>query len=218
MTTLRLKRNNEGFSLVELMVSIALGLFVVIGVLSIFATTAKSNHDTLKATRLHQDLRAVMDLMARDIRRAGYWRTAISSVDGGPQNPFRLNDPGKLTGQPEDSCLTYSYDLNGDMNIDSNENHGFRLNTGSVQMAKSDGDCNNGDWERVTDQEASTITGLEFAVNSRLLNVDGASNAAGTIRVREVKIELSGELKDDSSVSRTLTQTVRVQTDLYTPP
>lgn len=65
-----------GFSLVELMIGLAAGLFLLAGVVGIFAMSLQSNSINLKMTRLNQDLRSAMDLMQRELRRAGYWHLA----------------------------------------------------------------------------------------------------------------------------------------------
>ncbi len=72
--------NSGGFSLVELMIGITLGLIIISGVLGVFSSTVKNQSDNLKMSRLNQELRAVMDVMARDIRRAGYWGLAADAT------------------------------------------------------------------------------------------------------------------------------------------
>lgn len=71
---------HSGFSLVELMIGLTLGLIIISGVLGIFSNTVKNQSDNLKMSRLNQELRAVMDVMARDIRRAGYWAPAADAT------------------------------------------------------------------------------------------------------------------------------------------
>lgn len=85
--------NQKGFSLVELLVGLAAGLTLLSGVIGIFSATVGSTGYNLKMTRLNQELRTVMDLMARDIRRAGYWGKA---VDAG--RPSGKLTPSALTG------------------------------------------------------------------------------------------------------------------------
>lgn len=66
----------HGLSLVELMIAVALGLMVLGVVISVFWNTLQSNKKALRMARLVQELRAVTDVMARDLRRAGYWKLA----------------------------------------------------------------------------------------------------------------------------------------------
>lgn len=59
-----------GFTLVELMVAMVLGLIVVGAVLALVLSVMKSNRQTIQATRLTQELRSVMAVVANDLRRA----------------------------------------------------------------------------------------------------------------------------------------------------
>ncbi len=73
-------RQNDGFSMVELLVALATGLFLLAGVMGIFTSSLSSQGSTLKMTRLNQELRNTMDLMAREIRRSGYWHMAADAA------------------------------------------------------------------------------------------------------------------------------------------
>ncbi len=213
-----------GFSLVELMVSIAVGLVVLAGITTMFAHNVKAGGDAMKMARLNQELQAVMSLMTRDIRRAGYWGNASSSIgpDTSNTNPFTLDTPGTLSGEAANSCITFSYDRNGNGSItsDPDERLGFRLISLAVQARKSSASgaaCTDGDWERITDPATTEITGLTFALAAENVDIDGARPATSNIIVREVTITLSGRLRRDTAVSRTLRDTVRVHNDLYQP-
>jgi prepilin-type N-terminal cleavage/methylation domain-containing protein len=70
----------RGFSLVELMIALTLGLVVMGGALSIVVSTLTTNTEALKITRLNQELRAVMMMLTRDLRRAGHWGLASEIV------------------------------------------------------------------------------------------------------------------------------------------
>ncbi len=172
----------HGFSLVELMISITVGLVVLGGVVSIFSSSVKSNADALRMTRLNQELQATMSMMTRDIRRAGYWGNAtnaigsllVSGVETRPNtNPF--DDPvtrvvtGNHGTEPTNSCITYSYDRNGDGNINSspNERFGFRLRSGAVEFREGGAACTAVGWERITDERSTRITLLQFTLSSQ---------------------------------------------------
>ena len=65
-------KNEKGFSLIELMMALAIGMVITASIGSLFGRLVKHNADVLKMTRLNQDLRASMLLMSNNIRRAGY--------------------------------------------------------------------------------------------------------------------------------------------------
>jgi prepilin peptidase dependent protein B len=123
------KYKQRGFTLIELMISIVIGLIVLAAVISMFVTMIKSDNDNLKSIRLNQELRAAMSLITRNIRRAGAnQNAAVNSSTTPPTNPFsslaggtRLTITVNQQGIPN-SCITYSYDANDG----SNELYGYR--------------------------------------------------------------------------------------------
>ncbi len=229
----------SGFSLVELMVSVAIGLVVLGGVVGIFASSVKGNADALKMTRLNQELQAVMGMMTRDIRRAGYWGNATSAI-GPPATFASNNNPFTLDAPSPDSCneprvdcgpsITFSYDINGDgiPTSSPNECFGFRLGSGVLQSRTSGGSCGTDSWEGITDGDSVQITQLLFTLKSQPpIDIDGPATPSppgvcvtgcgtSTINVREVQITLSGWLKNDTSVTREIIETVRIRNDLWT--
>ncbi len=140
----------RGFTLIELLVAMAVGLVVLGGVLSVYLTTIRTSHATLQASRLNQEMAAILNIMANDIRRAGYWGDGnVSTPDA---NPFSQVDTAtaanttavrvhytddngaNYTDKTEEvifanrqgSCITYAYDRNGDGDLDDDEKFGFR--------------------------------------------------------------------------------------------
>ncbi len=64
-------KKQSGFSLVELMIALVLGLIVVGGGITIYGLSIKGGSDTIKSVRLNYDLDSAMALMMNDSRRAG---------------------------------------------------------------------------------------------------------------------------------------------------
>ncbi|MDO9316463.1 MAG: hypothetical protein Q7T97_18165, partial [Burkholderiaceae bacterium] len=69
-----------GVSLVELLIGISLGLFIVGAALSMLVVHLRESRTLIAQSRLMQDLRTATDLIARDLRRAGYWGDAAAGV------------------------------------------------------------------------------------------------------------------------------------------
>jgi type IV pilus assembly protein PilW len=61
----------EGFTLVELMVALALGLVILTGILSIFSETRKSFRVNENLGRVQENARFASELLAREIRESG---------------------------------------------------------------------------------------------------------------------------------------------------
>ena len=73
MKPLNQKHRQHGLTLIELMISITIGTVLMAGIVSIFASSKQSYklQDTL--TYLQESGRFAIDLISKDLRRAGYW-------------------------------------------------------------------------------------------------------------------------------------------------
>ena len=60
----------RGFTLVELLVALALGLLVIAAALGFFLQLLRAGTETVLATRLQQELRTTMSLVVAEVRRA----------------------------------------------------------------------------------------------------------------------------------------------------
>lgn len=60
----------RGFTLVELLVALALGLLVIAAALGFFLQLLRAGSETVLATRLQQELRTTMALVVAEVRRA----------------------------------------------------------------------------------------------------------------------------------------------------
>lgn len=161
-------RNNRprqsGFTLPELLISLVLGLTLVGAVMSAYLTTLKSSGDNNEQAQLNHNLRASLDLILSDLKRAGgLAESTLPAAMGNLQtlyrdNPFiRDKNNLQLGGTCNANicdCVIYSYDLNNDAmvgvgtsasNLDvangetnePNEQFGFRLSDdGRVQLRK----------------------------------------------------------------------------------
>ncbi len=69
---MNLLKVDRGFTLVELLVAMAMGLVVLGAVLNIFIHQNQTNAVQQEVVYAQQNVRSAMDLMARDIRSAGY--------------------------------------------------------------------------------------------------------------------------------------------------
>ena len=91
-------RRSRGLSIVELLVGTAVGLVVVAAATTVVTRHARENRALAIEARLVQDLRTAADIIARDLRRAGYWGASASGVRGDDgsavlANPYDLVAP-----------------------------------------------------------------------------------------------------------------------------
>ncbi|HWU68855.1 MAG TPA: prepilin-type N-terminal cleavage/methylation domain-containing protein [Stenotrophobium sp.] len=201
---------NAGFSLVELMIALTLGLMLTAGLISMFMATLRSNSDLARTQQLENELHAGMQVMTRDLRRAG----ANGKASPVPNfiNPFGLGATGAYAGETADSCILFSYDLNDNGVLDTagtgDERMGYRLRQGVLQLRNSGLGCADDGWTDVTTPAVVRVTQLQFSV---------AAVADGDMTIRRVTINLAGQLKDDATIARSLVGRVRVRNDAWTP-
>jgi type IV pilus assembly protein PilW len=65
-------RASRGMTLVELMIGMTVGLFVVLVAIAIFVSTRTLNMVGSASTRMSENARLAMDLLQGDIRNAGF--------------------------------------------------------------------------------------------------------------------------------------------------
>ena len=164
---------NRGFTLIELMVALVLGLVVVGGVMGVFMSTYQANAQNIKAVRLNEEMRAIMSLMSRDIRRAGTrdlaWRLTL-----GTDNPFSTATAWKvsnMSGAAANSCVRLAYSISNDNGADNANQFGYRLNatTGSIEAYNhnaSQWKCDGTNWQPVTDAKIAWIRSLVFTTTT----------------------------------------------------
>lgn len=225
----RRRASERGLSVVELLVGVAVGLFVLGGVISLFISNLGSSRRLVMEARLNQDLRVVGDLITRDLRRAGYWSNAMAgtvvagSAATPPRNPYQAMavDAGNAT-------VTYSFARDTNDSVDDNEQFGFRrsivqvngLDRGVIQMrTRGSPDV----WQTLTDPNVVEIptNGFQITVDSEPpidLRDTCAKACVGTgcptIQVRNYELVLTATSVADADMSRTLRTRVRVRNDL----
>lgn len=232
---IRAMLKQRGFSLTELMVGSAVGLLVIAGALQLYLLNLRATNDNLRLSRLNQELRATLDLVRNDVRRAGYWMLE-PGTDAPSDNPFQStgNDIrlGRATGETASSCILYSYDLNGDRLVgvgpsgpsgpatstDNLEQFGMRLRNGQVQLRNGGTafECAAGSWQAVTDPDTE-ITRLHFELIEDCHNLgdtahDCVAGDAALLR-RQIRIALSARSRSDPNIVQELTNTVAIAND-----
>ena len=113
-----------GFSLVELMVGMVAGLILTGSVLVLVAANMQSNAQTVRDMRTTQESRALMEVIAREVRRNGYLGDALRMIGSGATS---ADFPG--TSVLTTSCIAYGYDDDADGVLDAGEHRLFSRGT-----------------------------------------------------------------------------------------
>ena len=187
---------NRGFTLIELMVSLVLGLVVVGGVMGVFMSTYQANAQNIKSVRLNEEMRAVMSMMSRDIRRAGVrsFDWSATTTDWFVTNYFAATGANwvvsKMTGVADDnSCVRLSYSVSNNSDVNPGNRFGYRLNTAGVietysHNAMSSWSCNGGSWQPITDGNIAWVRSLVFTTTTEPGLVGGVAVRTVVINMR----------------------------------
>ena len=204
--------HQRGLSLIELMIGITVALFIAAAGGSMLVGQLREHRALALEARLTQDLRTAADLITRDLRRAGYWGNA-GAVAG--TNPYAALTPDTATADAV--SLRYSMDATENNVVDGNEQFGFRLRAGAIELQ-----LGAGNWQALTD--AGTLTVTAFSVTPDVQDVSLAAFCPSACvatsatcpphqQVRSLAVVISARLVSDARVTRSVRSDVRVRTD-----
>lgn len=145
--------------------------------------------------------------------------TVLAAGGGAPKGSWTIYAPvNEITvSLSGDDCALFGYDINGDGEIANSslgeERLGFRYDSTeqAVEIRKNAGNCSATGWENITDESSVAIT--NFAIEELPTSL---SSGTLTIDIREYSIVITGNLKSDPSIVRTLRETIRVRNDKVT--
>jgi len=197
------RRGAAGFTLIEMMIAMVIGLIVVIAVIAFIVAIMRSNNQTIQATRLTQELRATMVVIAADLKRArsvsdplaaatadtatGQIYYDLSSINTATAGCIQYGYQGQVDGLPTNFFRTVSVSGNRVL-----------LATGSAAVPTIPVRPACGTGTQIGSDQVNITTLTFTAVNSRRFDVTltGALAAANS---------------DMGAVRRTITETVYVR-------
>ena len=187
MSRVRMKFQS-GYTLIELMIGMAVGLLVLSGALFLYLQIFNVSKTTLASTQLNRELSILLDTMSGEIRRHGYSASATGE-------PYQASSSARLS--ISGSCILYGYDVNADGGQDDNEHRGFMLNAGKVLFAHTaSAACGSTvSWSDLTSLDTVSVSALSFS-----LDIDSVTTGSTTSYTRTVDISISAS-DPDSLVS-----------------
>ena len=199
----------SGFSLVEMMVAIVIGMIVMAGAIVLIVAINKANSETIQSARLNQELRALASVIASEIKRARRLHDPISSVSQGATTGGIFDQIDTSTA----GCILYGYQDStmNDATSTADAVNNYRVirlsitaGIGSVVLGSSTTavDCNtNG---TALNSSQLNITGLTFtcATNVAGLTATQAKEVCG-----EIDLSLTGKLNSGDSYTNSLSRT-----------
>lgn len=107
----------RGFSLIELMIAITLGLLIMTGLISIFVKNSQARSEIERSNRQLESGRYATTLLTEDLRMAGFLAafnpySSIIFPNAPPLGPDAALGLPAMTSMPPDPCATSVTDLN----------------------------------------------------------------------------------------------------------
>jgi prepilin peptidase dependent protein B len=197
-----------GNSLVELMISMTLGLASITAMASLVGHGIALNTSLLAKSRLDEEINAVVAVLSHDLKRAGYYALTNEMVKNPSTflNPFddTLRIAAYATESPN-SCINFAYDRNKNGALDTaptNENYGFRLKDSAVEIRLDGAACDESGWHDLTDPKIVQVTALEFSVEQITVQ---------QITQTRVNVELQARLKKHPDISRSINTSILIE-------
>jgi type IV pilus assembly protein PilW len=204
------------------MLGITVGLLVVAGASVLMVGQQAENRHLITEAQVQQDLRALTDIVVRELRRAGMNNRVEPSI----WDPSGTGEatPNRFSGDPtlsppsggSDSRLSFAYRETG---LELTGSLGFRLNTanGTVESL-----LRSGAWQEMTDRNTLEVTAFRITRFNDIRRLVPCRNPcpadAGTdcwprVGVRTLQLAIAARSRTHPTVIRRHQATVRLRND-----
>ena len=208
----------RGLSLVELMVGITIGLFIVAAAVTLTSNQLVDNRRLLLELQIQQDLRATMDIMTRQLRRAGsntvFAQGRVADNGLGGIKPTEPDAEVTTAGAGPNQAEFRFY-----RNAAEQGPFGFRLDEANGVIVTQIGP---GNPQELTDRSAMRVTALTFnsqpLVSGRLPcpKLCPGPDRTGCwpeLVIQRLTITITAEARSNPNIRRSLSSDVRVRND-----
>jgi type IV pilus assembly protein PilW len=167
----RKTRNNRGYTLMELMVAIAIGMIVMASVATTFTSQTRAYSAQEQINQMEQNARGALDIMSREIKMAGY-----------------KPNGGSVTGivSYTSTSLTIQADLNADAAISTsgsdNEQIAYAYDSANKKITRQVGTADSATL-------AENISGFTFTYYQS----SGTTPATSATDIRRIKIAITAK-------------------------
>ena len=196
--------NQQGETLVGLMVGMGLGLVVLAGGAHMLAQHLTAHRWALQDSHLHHDLRSALDSMGRELRQAQAVGQAWTNRASARCEDAFCSPSIDLKIQHQ--RIDFSRDRNQNGRLDNNECVGFRLREQKLQARTA---CTPEVWTDLTDSGSLKVVDLQWQV---------FCEQKGRWLARWVKVQSTAEWPQDASRRLSLSQSTALRNDVPALP
>lgn len=206
------RRLQRGLSVVELMVGVTVGLFVVAAAALMVSGQLSDNRSLLLATQIQQDLRSTADIITRELRRIGFADSVLVWNDG-MSAPVAETSVASITPASGSSITEIDFFYRRRPGDDTR--FGFKLEDGVIKTKVYDA------WEVLTDPRVMRVTAFninmpaatEYRLPCAKLCSDDTQDCWPVVRMRTATVTITGVSTSDAAITRTVSSQVRVRND-----
>lgn len=205
----------QGVSLVELMISITIGMVIILGVVGVSISTFGANANQIKTAQLQYELRKVVDDFARDLRRAGYRPLPTGSAAPPAMDVASQVGPTLVGGAVN---MSVQYDIDDDATVaDERVVFAYRYavnstySTGQVEVK-----IGNGNWTPLTDAKVIDITEFQVMKGLSSYTYVCAAGTTNAVSGNVYSVRVTGQLVADAAIKRTVVETISPRNLLVT--
>jgi prepilin-type N-terminal cleavage/methylation domain-containing protein len=216
-------KRNHGFTLVELLIGLTIGLLMVAAASTLMLSQLKDHQRLRLETQAQQEMRAVGELLRRELGQAGAWAEAerglwqagTATAAANPYTQIKLAPAG---GSVQFNTSQAALEGGSENNqADAADIKAFRLN-GKVLEFMTDG----GSYQPLNDPNSLAIT--VFQVNVQAVPhsdealcpqpCNGLAQCPPTVTTRQARVQLTGHAAADPQVKFALDFHTRIRADL----
>lgn len=211
-----------GYSLIELMIGLLVGLIVLSAVGYVFITSVKSSKDVLNSYRLNQEMGLLSDLLTGELRRTGYW-----PISGAGASVYGSQRDLEFVSAADSACILYSYYDDSDFAA-GQVVRGFKfeetsgLGTISYVASTSWGNCSTAAWTELTDSSFIDVDRFEVEFDCWDVSVDPTVSVAtgscglvsGAIISRTIEIDVEASVVKDPIWKSQFSESIKIQNDI----
>lgn len=197
-----------GFSLVEMMIAVVLGMILVGATIALVVSTGQANAETVQTARITQEMRAISEIVSRDLRRARYVDDAIATIGtgGGVPNPYDA-----IVVSNGGACIQYAYENFWDNDTPADDSDDVPRHFRTIWREVVDGV---GVVYLAENGAASPTCGSDTGVllSSPQVNVTSIVFVANDPCVpTAVEVTVQGQLTADPDIQRSFSESIRLR-------
>lgn len=190
-----------GFSLIELLVAMAIGLGAITSLASFVGNAAASNSKFLNLMRLNEELSTVANLITTELQRSGFYGDIGSAINTPQAFKDEVFQPVVISRHPQEetnSCILFAFDKDKNGSLEQTENYGFRIHNKAIEMRQAGAGCAKGGWQDLTDSSVTIVEQLQFTLIFKSHSVIA------------IRMQLSASVKRHTSINKQITREVFV--------